>query len=126
MRHALHRLGLEPGDGVVAIVHNGLPYFGLLFAALQAGRYFTPVSHRSSPAEIAYVVANSGARVVVAARAATASRARSGSARPTPPSTTSAPRRRPRRTGRASSSPSATSGTATAKAAPSCSTAAPT
>lgn len=32
--------------------------------------YFTPVSHRSSPAEIAYVVANSGARVVAAARAA--------------------------------------------------------
>ncbi|MGW5724078.1 AMP-binding protein [Amycolatopsis sp. NPDC003865] len=66
LTHALRRLGLGPGDGVVAIVHNGLPYFELLFATLQAGMYFTPVNYRSSPDEIAYVVANSGARVVVA------------------------------------------------------------
>ncbi|MEU0796915.1 AMP-binding protein [Amycolatopsis sp. NPDC005961] len=66
LTHALRRLGLGEGDGVVAIVHNGLPYFELLFATLQAGMYFTPVNYRSSPAEIAYVVENSGARVVVA------------------------------------------------------------
>jgi long-chain acyl-CoA synthetase len=66
LTHALHRLGLGPGDGVVAIVHNGLPYFELLFATLQAGMYFTPVNYRSSAEEIAYVVGNSGARVVVA------------------------------------------------------------
>ncbi|WP_328646733.1 AMP-binding protein [Amycolatopsis sp. NBC_00348] len=66
LTHALHRLGLGAGDGVVAIVHNGLPYFELLFATLQAGMYFTPVNYRSSAEEIAYVVGNSGARVVVA------------------------------------------------------------
>jgi long-chain acyl-CoA synthetase len=66
LTHALRRLGLGEGDGVVAIVHNGLPYFELLFATLQAGMYFTPVNYRSSAEEIAYVVGNSGARVVVA------------------------------------------------------------
>ncbi|MFG1645217.1 AMP-binding protein [Amycolatopsis sp. NPDC049252] len=66
LTHSLHRLGLREGDGVVAIVHNGLPYFELLFATLQAGMYFTPVNYRSSAGEIAYVVENSGARVVVA------------------------------------------------------------
>ncbi len=66
LTHALHGLGLGAGDGVVAIVHNGLPYFELLLATLQAGIYFTPVNYRSSADEIAYVVGNSGARVVIA------------------------------------------------------------
>ncbi|MGK4598522.1 AMP-binding protein [Amycolatopsis sp. w19] len=66
LTHALRALGLGEGDGVVAIIHNGLTYYELLLATLQAGMYFTPVNHRSSPAEIAYIAADSGAKVAVA------------------------------------------------------------
>ncbi|MFE5508707.1 AMP-binding protein [Amycolatopsis japonica] len=66
LTHALRALGLGEGDGVVAIIHNGLTYYELLLATLQAGMYFTPVNHRSSPAEIAHIAADSGAKVAVA------------------------------------------------------------
>ncbi|WP_394359192.1 AMP-binding protein [Amycolatopsis sp. SB7-3] len=66
LTHALRALGLGEGDGAVAIIHNGLTYYELLLATLQAGMYFTPVNHRSSPAEIAHIAADSGAKVAVA------------------------------------------------------------
>ncbi|WP_410661101.1 AMP-binding protein [Amycolatopsis sp. lyj-112] len=66
LTHALRTLGLGEGDGVVAIIHNGLAYYELLLATLQAGMYFTPVNYRSSPSEIAYIAGNSGAKVAIA------------------------------------------------------------
>lgn len=66
LTHALRTLGLRPGDGLTAIVHNGLPFFELSLAAWQSGLYFTPVNYRSSADEIGYIVGNSGAKAVIA------------------------------------------------------------
>ncbi|QWF83121.1 AMP-binding protein [Amycolatopsis sp. CA-230715] len=66
LAHALRGLGLAEGDGIVAIVHNGIPYYELYLAAWETGLYFTPVNYRSAADEIAYIVANSGARAVFA------------------------------------------------------------
>lgn len=66
LTHALRALGLVPGDGITAIVHNGIPFFELALAAWQSGLYFTPVNYRSSADEIGYIVGNSGAKVVIA------------------------------------------------------------
>ncbi|GAA4531389.1 acyl-CoA synthetase [Amycolatopsis samaneae] len=66
LTHALRALGLGVGDGVTMIVHNGLTYYEMVFATLQAGMYVTPVNYRSTPEEIGYIVRDSEAAAVIA------------------------------------------------------------
>ena len=60
--HGLRSLGLREGDGIAALVPNGIAPVELSLAALQAGWYYTPVNWHYTPAEIGYIVRDSGAR----------------------------------------------------------------
>ncbi|GAA2084154.1 acyl-CoA synthetase [Actinomadura alba] len=64
--HGLRALGLVPGDGVCGLVPNGTEGLVLYLAALQAGWYYTPINWHLTGPEIAYIVADSGARAFFA------------------------------------------------------------
>ncbi|MEU6371578.1 AMP-binding protein [Streptomyces sp. NPDC046909] len=66
LSHALRSLGLTAGDTVVAIVRNGSEYFELALSTGQIGMTLVPVNHHLSPHEMAYIISDSGASVVVA------------------------------------------------------------
>lgn len=58
--------GLRPGDHVAVILHNQPEIIGALWGAYRAGVYLTPVANSFSASELAYVVANSDASLVIA------------------------------------------------------------
>jgi long-chain acyl-CoA synthetase len=63
---ALRRAGLEPGDGVALLAHNG-PEFMETWAAVQrSGFRLTAVNWHQSPEIIAYVVDNCDAHALIA------------------------------------------------------------
>jgi long-chain acyl-CoA synthetase len=66
LSRAFSRQGLAPGDVVAAIVGNGPEYLELLLAAGQAGVIVVPVNWHLGASELLYIVADSGAKLVVA------------------------------------------------------------
>ena len=64
--HLLRKIGLTRGDHIAAVLGNGPHILALAWAAYRAGLYFTPIANTFSASEIAYVVANSQARAVIA------------------------------------------------------------
>jgi acyl-CoA synthetase (AMP-forming)/AMP-acid ligase II len=60
-----HDLGLRPGDHVAILLENHPRYFEVVWAALRSGLYYTPVNVHLTPGEVAYVLADCGARAVV-------------------------------------------------------------
>jgi long-chain acyl-CoA synthetase len=65
LTHGLRRLGLRAGDAVAAILPNESAMLELQLAAFQAGLYLVPVNTRLTAPEIAYILADSGARAVI-------------------------------------------------------------
>src|SRR6186997_1967765 len=63
--HGLRRLGLTTGDAIAVVLPNGAPMIELYLAATQAGWYLVPINHHLTAPEIAYIVADSGAKVLV-------------------------------------------------------------
>ncbi|MEX2394525.1 MAG: acyl-CoA synthetase [Actinomycetota bacterium] len=63
--HGLRSLGLEAGDGIAVVMENRHELMELYLAALQLGLYFTPVNWHLVAREIAYVLSDSEAKVVV-------------------------------------------------------------
>jgi long-chain acyl-CoA synthetase len=59
--HGLRDLGLQAGDGICALLPNGVDGLVLYLAALQAGWYYTPVNWHLTGPEIGYIVADSEA-----------------------------------------------------------------
>ncbi|MGP9022414.1 acyl-CoA synthetase [Streptomyces sp. BR1] len=74
--HGLRAAGLEKGDAFAVVLPNGVEFFTAYLAASQAGFYLVPVNHHLVGPEIAWIVADSGAKVLIAherfAEAATA------------------------------------------------------
>jgi long-chain acyl-CoA synthetase len=69
--HGLRARGLRRGDTVAAVLGNEVAMLELFLAAWQAGLYLTPINVHLTAHEIAYILGDSGAKVVVAgARAA--------------------------------------------------------
>src|SRR5438132_3380530 len=70
-RFAHHLRGLDLGaDEVVAIVMDNSPrYHEVAWGVRRIGRYFTPVNTHLTAEEVAYIVNDSGATVVVAGAA---------------------------------------------------------
>ncbi|MFF6791929.1 acyl-CoA synthetase [Streptomyces filamentosus] len=66
MVHGLRAAGLERGDAFAVVLPNGVEFFTAHLAATQAGFYLVPVNHHFVGVEIAWIVADSGAKVLVA------------------------------------------------------------
>lgn len=61
-------LGCAPGDRVVLFLRNGLAYAPLLLGAMRGGMVAVPVNAKLHVDEVNWIVANCGARLVVAHR----------------------------------------------------------
>lgn len=66
--HLLRSLGLKRGDGIALMLHNSLPVFELVWAAQRAGLYCTSISTHLADTEIAYILSDSGSRLIVSDR----------------------------------------------------------
>src|SRR5579864_1370091 len=64
--HGLRARGLQVGDVVAAVLPNGREFIELYLACLQAGWYLVPINHHLVGPEIAYIVQDSEAKVLVA------------------------------------------------------------
>ena len=59
--------GLAPGDGVALLADNSARLFEVYWAALRCGLVLTAVNHHLTPAEVAYIVRDCGAKALVVA-----------------------------------------------------------
>lgn len=66
LAHHFRRLGLRAGDVIAVLMENNSRYHEVIWAARRAGLYYTPVNNHLTAAEAAYIVADSGARVLIA------------------------------------------------------------
>ncbi len=62
----LQALGLTPGDTVAGMLPNGSAALALFFAAMETGLYVVPLNWHLAAAEVAYILADSGAGAFVA------------------------------------------------------------
>jgi long-chain acyl-CoA synthetase len=78
--HALRAAGIGPRERIAVLLSNDRGYFEASLGASQAGVHLVPVNTHLSPAEIGYIVADCGARLVLfdAAQAETAAAALDG------------------------------------------------
>src|ERR1700730_6123273 len=65
LSRVLHNVGLRKGDTIALVAGNDLHYFEIYWAALRSGLYFTPVNWHLTAEESAYIVNDSGARVLI-------------------------------------------------------------
>jgi len=83
--HALRALGLRRGDAIAAVLPNSVEAFEVYLAMQQAGWYLTPINFHLVGPEIAYIVQDCEARVLIAherfAQACAAAVSEVGSAR---------------------------------------------
>ena len=59
------RLGLEAGAGIALLIENHPGYLEVCWAAQRAGLVFTPISTQLQPDEIAHILGDCGARLLV-------------------------------------------------------------
>ncbi|MER7108502.1 acyl-CoA synthetase [Streptomyces sp. NPDC000229] len=62
----LRAAGLETGDAFAVVLPNGAEFLTAYLAASQAGLYLVPVNHHLVGPEIAWIVSDSGAKVLIA------------------------------------------------------------
>src|SRR6478672_3527958 len=67
--HLFRSLGLKPQDHIALLAENSLRFFEICWAAQRCGIYYTAISTHLSPPEIAYIVADCGAKVFVSTAA---------------------------------------------------------
>src|SRR4051794_8536729 len=58
--------GIGPGDVVAVLMKNSAAFLEFVFAASHIGAVFLPINYRLSADEVGYIVANSGARILIA------------------------------------------------------------
>ncbi len=58
--------GIGRGDVVAVLMKNSSAFLELVFAASHIGAVFLPINYRLSADEVAYIVGNSGARLLIA------------------------------------------------------------
>jgi long-chain acyl-CoA synthetase len=63
--NGLRALGVEPGDTIAVVVPNGVEMMELVLGAQQIGLYLTPINHHLVGPEIAYIVSDSDAKVLI-------------------------------------------------------------
>ena len=95
--HGLRAIGLGKGDCVAAVLPNDPALIELYLAVSQAGMYLVPINWHLAAPEIAYIVGDSEARVLVAHErfADTVTRAADELGFPSPSSPPASPTARP-------------------------------
>ena len=63
--HFFRSLGLKPGDHVALLMENCIPFLEVCWAAQRSGLFYTAISRYLTPDEIAYIVRDCGAKVLV-------------------------------------------------------------
>ena len=58
--------GIGAGDVVAVLMKNSAAFLELVFATSHIGAVFLPINYRLSADEVAYIVGNSGARILIA------------------------------------------------------------
>ena len=83
LTHAVRGAGLHTGDHVAIVMDNRLEYFEVLWGAMDAGLYVTPVNWHLAADEVSYIVDDCGAQALVVAAGVTdaVADARAGGAR---------------------------------------------
>src|SRR5690348_6660431 len=61
----LHAEGLRPGDHIAFMLENHPLYQAVAWAAQRSGLYYTAISSRLQPEELAYIVGNCEARAFI-------------------------------------------------------------
>jgi len=69
LAHLLRASGLRPGDHVALFMENQLRYMEAVWAALRSGLYVTAINSFLTADEVAYIIDDSDARVVISSRA---------------------------------------------------------
>ncbi len=64
--HALRARGLHHGDAVAVLLPNGEPLVSTLLAVMQAGWHWVPINTSLTASEVAWILADSGARAFLA------------------------------------------------------------
>ena len=59
-------LGVRPGDCVAILMRNDIPYLVASYGAMALGAFVVPINWHFKPDEIAYVLADSGAKALIA------------------------------------------------------------
>lgn len=62
----LQQLGVREGDSVCMLMRNDIAFLEAAYAAMRLGAYGVPINWHFKPEEIAYVLADSGTRVLIA------------------------------------------------------------
>jgi long-chain acyl-CoA synthetase len=62
---ALYGLGLRRGDVIGVLADNTAEVFVIYWAAMRSGLYFTAINRHLSAGEVAYIVSDSGAKVLL-------------------------------------------------------------
>jgi long-chain acyl-CoA synthetase len=63
--HLFRSLGLKAGDHIALLMENRLAFMEICWAAQRSGLYYTAISRYLTPDEIAYIVKDCGARLVI-------------------------------------------------------------
>ena len=84
MAQWLHAQGLQAGERFAVVLENRVEILALALAARQAGLYVAVLSTHLTPAEVAYIVQDCGARLVVASHKTLPQLAESQAAHPLP------------------------------------------
>lgn len=58
--------GLREGDVIAVLLRNGLPYLEIIQACKRLGCYYCPINWHFTAAEVAFLVEDSGARLLIA------------------------------------------------------------
>ena len=66
--HLLRSCGVQAGDTIAIWLPNTLKYFWVYWAGQRAGIYMTPVSTKLTAEETAYIINDSGAKLLVTSR----------------------------------------------------------
>jgi long-chain acyl-CoA synthetase len=61
----LQRLGVSQGDSVCVLMRNDIAFIEVAYAVMILGAYAVPVNWHFKPEEVAYVIGDSGSRVLV-------------------------------------------------------------
>ncbi|OBF17226.1 fatty-acid--CoA ligase FadD4 [Mycobacterium sp. ACS4331] len=69
LAHHLRNAGLVPGDALAILMENNQHIHAVMWAARRCGLYYTPINTHLTTAEIAYIVADCGAKAIVASSA---------------------------------------------------------